>query len=101
LIGGNDFLIVVDGIQGNMDLLNQVSPSEIETIDVLKDASATAIYGSRGAPGVLIVTTKKYKEGKTTVEYNGSVSVDVIANELDMFNAAEWREQARNWNIAY
>lgn len=99
LIGGNDPLIVIDGIQGNMDLLNQVSPSEIETIDVLKDASATAIYGSRGAPGVVIITTKKVKEGKPIVEYNGSLSLDIIANKLEMFNAAEWREQAAKWNI--
>jgi iron complex outermembrane receptor protein len=101
LIGGNDPLIVVDGIQGNMDLLNQVPPSEIETIDVLKDASATAIYGSRGAPGVVIVTTKKSKDSKPTVGYDGSFSIDVIANELEMMNAEEWRAEARNWNIGY
>ena len=64
LIGGNDPLIVVDGVQGNMDLLNQIPPSEIASIDILKDASATAIYGSRGAPGVIIVSTKKNKAGK-------------------------------------
>lgn len=101
LIGGNDPLIVIDGIQGNMDLLNQISPTEIETIDILKDASATAIYGSRGAPGVVIITTKKYSEGKPTVEYNGSMSLDVIANKLEMFNAEEWREQARKWGVSW
>src|SRR5688572_3390603 len=58
LQGGNDPLVVVDGIQGNMELLNQIPPSEIESVDVLKDASATAIYGSRGAPGVILITTK-------------------------------------------
>lgn len=101
LIGGNDPLIVIDGIQGNMDLLNQIAPSEIENIDILKDASATAIYGSRGAPGVVIITTKKYKSGKPQVEYNGSVSVDLIANQLEMFTADEWREQAQNWGVPY
>lgn len=64
LIGGSDPLVVVDGIQGNMDLLNQVPPSEIESFDILKDASATAVYGSRGAPGVLIITTKRIKRVK-------------------------------------
>lgn len=99
LIGGNDPLVVVDGIQGNMDLLNQVPPSEIENIDILKDASATAIYGSRGAPGVLIVTTKKSKPGTTSVEYNATSSIDVISNKLDMFDASQWWEQAQLYNV--
>ncbi|WP_035646284.1 TonB-dependent receptor [Flavobacterium sp. ASV13] len=99
LIGGNDPLVVVDGIQGNMDLLNQVPPSEIETIDVLKDASATAIYGSRGAPGVIIVSTKKNKAGKTTMEYIGSTSVDFIPKKLDMLDANQWWETAQNYGV--
>ena len=101
LIGGSDPLVVIDGIQGNLDLLNQVPPSEIETIDVLKDASATAIYGSRGAPGVIIVTTKRSKSGQATIEYTGSISVDQIASELDILTADEWREQARVWNVPF
>ena len=101
LIGGSDPLVVIDGIQGNLDLLNQVPPSEIETIDVLKDASATAIYGSRGAPGVILVTTKRSKSGQATIEYTGSISVDQIASELDILTADEWREQARVWNVPF
>ncbi|NMM49532.1 SusC/RagA family TonB-linked outer membrane protein [Marinigracilibium pacificum] len=99
LIGGNDPLVVVDGIQGNMDLLNQVPPSEIESIDILKDASATAIYGSRGAPGVIIITTKSSKEGKTSVEYSATASMDFLANKLDIFSADQWREQADLWGV--
>nr|MBU3859501.1 TonB-dependent receptor [Flavobacterium sp. MC2016-06] len=99
LIGGNDPLVVVDGIQGNMDLLNQVPPSEIESIDVLKDASATAVYGSRGAPGVIIVTTKKNKAGKTTMEYIGSTSIDFIPKKLDMLNADEWWATAQSVGV--
>ncbi|WP_206077640.1 TonB-dependent receptor [Pontibacter sp. SGAir0037] len=95
LIGGNDPLVVVDGIQGNMDLLNQVPPSEIESVDILKDASATAIYGSRGAPGVIIVTTKRNKAGKTTIEYNATASMDYLANKLDVLSAEEWWRQAQ------
>jgi iron complex outermembrane receptor protein len=99
LIGGNDPLIVVDGIQGNMDLLRQVPPNEIESVDVLKDASATAIYGSRGAPGVVIITTKKSKVGKTSLEYNGSASYDVIPKKLEVLNATQWWEQGKKWGV--
>lgn len=97
LMGGNDPLVVVDGIQGTMELLNQVPPSEVESVDVLKDASATAIYGSRGAAGVILVTTKKGKEGRTTVEYNVSASVDYIPENrrLKVLDADQWAEQAQ------
>lgn len=99
LIGGSDPLVVVDGVQGNMDLLRQVPPTEIESIDVLKDASATAIYGSRGAPGVIIITTKKNKAGRSTVEFNSVVSFDVISKKLGVLNADEWWAQAQKWNV--
>ncbi len=66
-------LVVIDGVMGGK--LNTLNPSDIETMDVLKDASATAIYGARGANGVIIVTTKKGKSGKTTVTYDGYVGV--------------------------
>ena len=93
LQGGNDPLVVVDGIQGNMDLLNQVPPSEIASVDILKDASATAIYGSRGAPGVIIVTTKRSSAGKTSIEYNENTSLDVISHKLQLLNAAQWTQE--------
>jgi iron complex outermembrane receptor protein len=95
LIGGSDPLVVVDGVQGNMDLLNQIPPSEIASIDILKDASATAVYGSRGAPGVIIVTTKKNKAGRTSIEYAASTAIDYIPKKLDMLNASQWWEQAQ------
>ncbi|HEY8661685.1 MAG TPA: SusC/RagA family TonB-linked outer membrane protein [Hanamia sp.] len=95
LQGGNDPLVVVDGIQGNMDLLNQVPPSEIASVDILKDASATAIYGSRGAPGVIIITTKKSVAGKTTIEYTENSSLDVIPKKLHELNATEWTNEAK------
>src|SRR5690606_1453554 len=88
-------LVVVDGIQGNMDLLNQIPPSEIASVDILKDASATAIYGSRGAAGVIIVSTKKNKAGITTIQYVGSSSVDYIPKKLNMLNAEQWWTQAQ------
>ena len=95
LIGGSDPLIVVDGVQGNMDLLNQIPPSEIASMDILKDASATAIYGSRGAAGVIIVSTKKNKAGKTSIEYSASTAMDYIPKKLDILDANQWWEQAQ------
>ena len=94
LEGGNDPLVVVDGIQGDMTLLNQVPPTEIASVDILKDASATAVYGSRGAPGVIIVTTKKTAAGKTTLEYSENSSLDVITRPLKELNAAQWTAEA-------
>lgn len=99
LIGGNDPLVVVDGIQGNMDLLNQIPPNEIESVDILKDASATAVYGSRGAPGVIIVTTKKNKEGTSTFEYSSVAAIDILSNELDVLNANQWWNQAQRYGV--
>lgn len=99
LIGGSDPLVVVDGIQGNLDLLNSIPPSEIETMDILKDASATAVYGSRGAAGVIIVTTKSNKSGKSTIEYVGSSSLDFIPKKLNMLDANQWSEVARNTGV--
>ncbi|QHL86669.1 SusC/RagA family TonB-linked outer membrane protein [Nibribacter ruber] len=94
LIGGNDPLVVVDGIQGDLNLLKQIPPSEIESIEILKDASATAIYGSRGAAGVVLVTTKKGSAGTTTVEYSGVGSVETIAKNYELLNASEYRAAA-------
>lgn len=99
LIGGNDPLVVVDGIQGNMDLLSQIPPTEIASVDILKDASATAIYGSRGAPGVIIITTKKNKAGISNVEFSSTASFDFIPKELDMLNADQWWEQAQIYGV--
>jgi TonB-linked SusC/RagA family outer membrane protein len=99
LSGGNDPLVVVDGIQGDMTLLNQVPPSEIASVDVLKDASATAIYGSRGAPGVILITTKKSAAGKTTIEYTGNVSADVIPKKLNELNGPQWTAAAASLGV--
>lgn len=99
LIGGNDPLVVVDGIQGNMDLLNQIPPSEIASVDILKDASATAIYGSRGAPGVIIITTKKNKAGNSIVELTSTASFDYIPTQLDMLDANQWWEQGQQQEV--
>ncbi|KOS05605.1 TonB-dependent receptor [Flavobacterium akiainvivens] len=95
LIGGSDPLVVVDGVQGDMNLLNQIAPGEIASMDVLKDASATAVYGSRGAAGVIIITTKKSKAGTTSVEFSANTSFDFIPKKLDMLSADQWWQQAQ------
>ena len=80
---------VIDGIPG-VDI-SMVAPDDIESIDVLRDASATAIYGSKAANGVIIITTKSGKEGKTNVTYNGYAAFDKISKTLDMASASQLR----------
>ena len=81
----NSPIYIVDGIQVE-NALSFLSPQDIATIDVLKDASTTAIYGARGANGVVIITTKSGKPGKTVVTYNGSFGNRQLANTMDVMN---------------
>ncbi len=85
----NDPLFVVDGIVGVANALNILNPNEIQSIDVLKDASATAIYGARGSNGVIIITTKRGIAGKTQVEYNGYVTRGVMNRHFYVLNAEQ------------
>ena len=80
---------VIDGIPG-VDI-SMVAPDDIESIDVLRDASATAIYGSKAANGVIIITTKSGQEGRTNVSYNGYVAFDKVLGTLDMASASDLR----------
>ena len=81
-------LFVVDGVF--FDDINILNPSDIQQVDILKDASATAIYGSRGANGVVIITTKNGIEGKTVFTYEATLGVNSVANKPDMFNGDEF-----------
>lgn len=83
-------LIVIDGIIGGS--LDNVDPNDIESMTVLKDASAAAIYGTRGASGVILITTKKGQAGKFTVDYNGFLSSTGRMRSLPIMTADEWRE---------
>jgi len=102
---GNDPLYVIDGfiIYNNNDLVNTgagngvsvnalatINPSDIESIDILKDASATAIYGSRGANGVVIITTRRGKKGANEVNYSGYFGTQAIAKKISLLNASQW-----------
>ena len=99
LNASNDPLIVIDGmaldrqgVKGSPNALSMVNPNDIESFTVLKDASATAIYGSRGSNGVIIITTKKGRAGMAPkVSYNGNMSYSVKRNKLDVLNADEYR----------
>ncbi|MCH4147915.1 MAG: TonB-dependent receptor [Prevotella sp.] len=99
LTASNDPLYVVDGLQidnntatGMSNILAMINPDDIETFTVLKDASATAIYGSRGANGVILITTKKGRAGqKLSVSYNGDITYSMIQKKYDVLNAADYK----------
>src|SRR6187402_84762 len=106
ITAGNEPLYVVDGILiyndnsngtagvanagAGVNVLSTINPADIESIEVLKDASATAIYGSRGANGVVLITTKKGTKGLDTISYQGYFGVQSVAKKLDLLNASEW-----------
>jgi iron complex outermembrane receptor protein len=104
LNASNDPLIVIDGlamdnygVQGMSNPLALVNPADIENFVILKDASATAIYGSRASNGVIIITTKKGTKGsRPKVSYNGNVSVSLANNKLDVLSGAEYRNLIGN-----
>ena len=100
--GSNEPLYVLDGIpyDGN---LNDINPDEVASVDILKDASATAIYGSRGANGVVLITTKKGRNGETRLSYNGYYGIGTPAYKYPVFDAQEYQAM-RNlspWNGGY
>lgn len=88
ITGDNSPLYIVDGFP--VASIADIAPQDIETIDILKDASSTAIYGSRGANGVILVTTKNSKDGKTTVSYNAFTGIRKIANKLDVLSPLDY-----------
>lgn len=89
----------IGAIDGSINPLATINPNDIESIEVLKDVSATAIYGSRGANGVIIVTTKKGKigEGKTNVNYTYTLGVSSIAKKLNLLTASEWAQYQKDY----
>ncbi len=99
LTASNDPLIVIDGVvmssgsvEGLSNPLSSVNPTDIESFTVLKDASATAIYGSRASNGVIIITTKKGKTGSVKINYSGNVSVSTRKNKIDVMTGDEYRD---------
>ena len=83
-------LYIIDGFPSESSLATAISPADIESIDILKDASATAIYGARGANGVIVITTKKGNEGKPKVSFSATWSGSSIANKVDLMDGYEF-----------
>ncbi len=103
IAGGNEPLYVIDGLpQFNDDVrgangLATINPSDIESIEVLKDASATAIYGSRGANGVVMITTKSGKAGQSRVTFESSVGFQQLRKKLDLMNSQQYVDFAKRY----
>ncbi|WP_221659416.1 SusC/RagA family TonB-linked outer membrane protein [Bacteroides salyersiae] len=100
LSGGNDPLVIIDGVFGDLNMLNAISPADIESFTVLKDASETAQYGSRGASGVIVVTTIKGKNGVKTLSYDGSFGIETVYKNLKMLDGDQFRQVARDGGYA-
>src|ERR1035437_6634853 len=113
IIASNDPLYVIDGflyfsdnsstrvtqggIEGESNPLNLLNPSDIASIDVLKDVSATAIYGSRGSNGVILITTKKGLKGKNTINYQFSAGTSESVKKLDLLSASQWARMQKDY----
>jgi len=108
LANGNDPLYIIDGVPftstplstfiasvGSTSPLNDINPNDIESIDVLKDADATAIYGSRGANGVILITTKKGKSNGTDITLNGYVGAGKVTKKLDLLSTSDYLAMRR------
>ena len=86
----------MDGFQ--VDNINDIPPADIQSIDILKDASLTAIYGAKGGNGVVIVTTKSAQEGKTQVNFNAQGSISHISKKMDLMGASDFVQY--QWDLA-
>jgi TonB-linked SusC/RagA family outer membrane protein len=88
--GGNQPLVVIDGLQGGMMALESLNPMDIQSMEILKDASATAIYGSRGANGVILITTKLGRPGKPVIDASASVGIQNLLRKLPTLSAGDY-----------
>jgi TonB-dependent SusC/RagA subfamily outer membrane receptor len=93
ITGGNNPLFVVDGMQLASFNMNDINPADIENIEILKDASATAIYGSRGANGVVLITTKKGLSEKTKIDFTTNFGIAQVANTYDLLDPVSYANQ--------
>jgi len=115
LAGSSDPLYVIDGIQVNeseapianskfgansqRNPLSSINPADIVSVEILKDASSTAIYGSKGANGVILITTRQGKEGAPVISYDGRFGVSYSAKKLEMLNGDEWLDYRKDWTL--
>ncbi|MBE9600216.1 TonB-dependent receptor [Pedobacter sp. MC2016-24] len=97
---GNEPLYVIDGFAGVANL-SSINPNDIQSIEVLKDASSTAIYGSRGANGVILVTTKKGKEGQNNINFDAYYGQQKLSKKMDMMNASQFAQYLNDYYTQY
>ena len=100
LTGGNDPLVIIDGVQSDIMTLSTIYPADIESFTILKDASETAQYGSRGAAGVIEVATKKGSGEKFHIAYDGNIGFESIYKNIEMLSAAEFRSAASQLGVS-
>ena len=100
LTGGNDPLVIIDGVQSDLTTLSNIYPGDIESFTILKDASETAQYGSRGASGVIEVATKKGQAGNFHISYDGNVGFESIYKNIQMLDATRYRNVTQNMGMS-
>ena len=101
LTGGNDPLIIIDGVYSDLATLSTIYPADIESFAILRNAAETAQYGSRGASGVIEVTTKKGTGAAFHISYDGSWGVEDVYKNIEMLSAAEYVATAKSMGLAY
>ena len=101
LTGKNDPLVIIDGVTADLATLSTIYPADIESFTILKDASETAQYGSRGAAGVIEVATKRGKNQKFHISYDGNIGFESVYKRMEMLDANEFRQTANNLGISY
>ncbi len=101
LTGGNDPLVIIDGVTSDLATLSTIYPADIESFTILKDASETAQYGSRGASGVIQVATKKGRQSQFHISFDGTVGFEDIYKHINMLNATQFRQAATLLGLDY
>ncbi|MBF1454445.1 MAG: TonB-dependent receptor plug domain-containing protein, partial [Prevotella nanceiensis] len=95
---GNDPLVIIDGVSSDLSSLSTIYPADIASFTILKNASETAIYGSRGASGVILVTTKKGAAGKFKISYDTNIGVEHTTSEIQVLNGSQYISTAKALN---
>lgn len=101
ITGGNDPLVIIDGISADLSTLSTIYPADIESFNILKNAAETSKYGSRGASGVIEVTTKRGRGGAFQISYDGSIGFETVAKYLPMLNAQEYIAAGKMLGLDY
>ena len=99
VMGGNDPLVIIDGVASDISVLSTIYPADIESFEVLKNAAETSQYGSRGASGVIVLTTKKGKGGAFSISYEGNVGFSSMYKHLEMLSASQYVAVARERGV--